>query len=248
MQIPTSFDPIIQINDHNFAPSLAPAKPLKLTFFSAPTASSPLEKIKRIWSVLTFMSKRIIQLIGKIMKCFLSIFKQSSPTKQEQKQITQVEIKKVKQKDELKLLFEGPLNYEKFHESLLIFHANYYNNYDLEAFGQLKECDWNMFDQYSNKQEKEIKAGMAVYDAIVKLYVKRFLVLHPELDQKIYLPSLQAVALGIAIKDSWDDMFDNKDFQKFIIPGIGIKKYGKMEIEFLKGIDWNLSLDELRKK
>lgn len=260
MQISMSFTVLNQMSVEGFVPRTASAALSKLTFLSARIAQflSPLEKMNRIWKLVIFLGNCAKQLLSKIMKCFQSIIKQgstfSSPPssqlpsiKQERQQELPGEGKEVEKESELRLLFNNPVNYEKFHDSILNYQNNFFNNYHLETYRKLKDCDWSLLEKCQSKQEKEHQAGIAVYDAIVKLFVKRFLDQYPALDQKIYLPSLKVIALGIAIKNSWDEAIYNTYLQPFIVPYMGIKKHNKMENEFLKGMNWNLSLDELRK-
>lgn len=102
-----------------------------------------------------------------------------------------------------------------------------------------------IFESFHDEFDLNLRAGMAVFDAIVDLYVKRFLEENPHMDDEEYLPALRTIALGIAIKLTWDEAVWNSDFIPFIHPYMGGCNHKNMEIAFLQNIDWNVSTSEL---
>lgn len=136
------------------------------------------------------------------------------------------------------------------------------NNYALKSYLTLKSPRFRLVLPHNiltpdKVEHAMINAGKLVYQAITRLYVARFLQKYPQLNQRIYLSSLHTIALGIAIKCSWDERTFNTELLEFL-PKIKIKKdkkmkcvqididrYNEMEVEFLKAIDWNTSTREL---
>jgi hypothetical protein len=177
------------------------------------------------------------------MNCFNRIHKQEEqPISSPQIEKDQIE----SHNQELYELFKHSIDYAAFHSKVLMHKNLFYNNYDCDAFAQLKEHDGSLLDNCKTDDDKELKTSMAVYDAIVDLYVCRFLKQYPELNNEECLSSLRTIALGIAIKISWDEAIDNIDYSSFITPYMGANLHKKMELEFLAAIDWNTSTDELR--
>lgn len=204
-----------------------------------------LDIMNRIWRVLAVLSDWGCQLLMKIMRCFQSL-------QLYQKELDPIEIKLEVEETGLQKLFHYPIRYRNFRDRILSYRNHFsqddsliFNNYSLETYSKLKEYDERIFDQCQNEQERELIASIAVYEAITQLYVRRFLDHHPELNHPYYLPALHAIALGIAIKNSWDDSIDNKSFREFMIPPLEGQRHFEMEIEFLKTIDWNFSTQEL---
>lgn len=202
----------------------------------------PLGEIKRVWTVLNLTCVWVIELLTKIMGCFQQIHK---------KQLFNPSIYNVKLTSEsdklknLRKLFQHPVDYEMFRDKILNYKNFFYNNYGFDAFFQIKNVKLSVFEDCKTRKEQKIEASMVVYDAIVDLYINRFLDHYPELDDEKYLPCLRTIALATAIKISWDESIDNISFRHFMIPYMGTAKHYKMEIAFLEAIDWNTSTEEL---
>jgi len=151
--------------------------------------------------------------------------------------------------EELKDVFSQRIDYRRFHD--LVLHQAWkgesiYNNYGIETYCQLQNHQINALDRFQNQEEKECRAGIAVYDAIVHLYLERVLNQYPVLNHQDYLPALSAIALGVAIKLSYDDAIWNVDINHFIYPYLDVVKYNSMERAFLKAINWDTSINLLK--
>jgi hypothetical protein len=205
------------------------------------TLPSPLEIARRIWTVFTLATAWVTELITRVMFCFdLAHKKQVS-----NQPIIVYPKDKLDDPEKLADLFQQSIDYETFRYKVLTYKNLFYNNYGYNAFIQIKEAKLGILDNCKTEEEKELKASMAVYDAIVNLYIERFCARYPELNDEKYLPCLRTIALSIAIKISWDESIDNVNFQHFIIPYMGYKSHGMMESAFLKAINWNTSINEL---
>lgn len=211
-----------------------------------------LQKIQRIWRVLSLLSESGFQILNRIMCCYhQSILNDDDMrSKEEETESMQLdeEEREIQKSNTLCDIFNEPISYEQFRDNILNFKKRgklFYSNYSLETYLQLKERDLNAIFSYSDNTERELNANIATYDAIVNLYVSRFLERNPQLNDDKYLPSLRVTALGIAIKISWDEGVWNIDFKSFISPYMGAEKHREMESKFLKGIDWNFSTNEL---
>jgi hypothetical protein len=198
----------------------------------------PGMRLHHMWRVLNFfcaLGSQLLSLILRVLGCFQATYPAetiSSPIQTPQFN-----------KNDLQKLFSQPINYEQFHDAALSWKRGrqlFLNNYDLKSFQQLKESHLELLNDCKTKKEREFKASVAVYDAIVDCYVKHFLDQHPELDSEEYLPALRTVALGLAIKVSWDEAVWNADFLPLLSPYFGRSTYNKMELEFLIGINWNI--------
>jgi|GEM_PF-2284321 len=153
-----------------------------------------------------------------------------------------------KSQRELEQLFNEPVDYQRFHDDILSLKQSgelFFNNYNVQAYLKLNNHDMCLIEACQNDEEKELMASTAVYDAIVNLYLKRFFDEHPSLNDKDYLPALSMIALGIAIKLSYDDPIWNDDWNHLIHPSIELSKYIKMERGFLEAIHWNSSISEI---
>lgn len=205
----------------------------------------------RCWRVLTLFADWSFQLLTKVMRCFQfnQHLQQQEPTEESLEIVIMKSPIQLKEDDD-KEIFNQLVNYQYFFDKTLSdkqsFNKFMFNNYNFESYLKLKSHDVNsMLKQYDQQEDMEFAASKAVYSAIVDLYVQRFLQKHPELDQEDYLSSLRMTALRIAIKCSLDEAICYEDLKGFIFPYMEIQEYYKMEIEFLKGIDWDTSTREL---
>jgi hypothetical protein len=209
-----------------------PVSPLYLIHFSS-LLSFPFFPQKvgcRVWSWIRFFThwsfKFGIKLIMKVMACFRRML------------------------HKLHRAFCGPSVYEEFRDQILSYRKEggelHYNHYSVESYKKIKNSSLGILDRCKNEEQKELKAGIATYEAIVNLYVQRFLD-NSEMKDKLSLPLLYTTALITAIKDSYDTLFNKRDFELFLPENLMIDLYS-LEITFLKGMQWNISTTELLPK
>lgn len=187
------------------------------------------------WTVLLVIWSR--SLFNYITVCFQMLFLKQKPC----------EIPELDEKG-INGLFNISINYENFRDQIL----NYkkaskfiYNNYSFDSFLELKAelviDEIDKIEDCEDPDQRDRLGGIATYDVIVDLFVGRFLTHHPDMDQEPYLSSLRFTALCLAIKISFDQPIWNSDFQLFLPAPFSIDTHKKMEAEFLKGIEWNIS-------
>lgn len=145
-------------------------------------------------------------------------------------------------------LFSQPIVYENFRNN--VFHSslnNLFNNYNFKSYLLLKNADLSVLSNFENETEKNSKAGIATYDAIVDLYVRRFINRYPEMNHSTYLSSLRFIALTIAIKISFDEPIFNKSFHMCLFPKIEFtpETHSAMEMAFLQAFDFDTSFIEI---
>lgn len=223
----------------------SPISPIDFDFFITPV-DTPIFRcllLDRVWHILTLLCEWGAELLTKVMQCFQSL-QSNHPEEEMIEEAIQLT------ENELCQLFNLSIPYEEFRDKILNYHGKSkgqkveeftFNNYDFAAYSQIKKSNSTLV----NNGQNELTAGIEVYNAIVDLYVKRFLNQHPQLDKDEYLSALRTIALIIAIKESWDLPIANKNFQYFLHHYLEIKTLQKMEIEFLKGMDWDISITEL---
>jgi hypothetical protein len=218
-----------------------PQSPIPIHFPRNQIIESPLFEAygRKVWRLITFLTYWSFQIVIKVISCFLSIFR-----KQEDPLTSNTKIKN----KNLHLLFSLSFDFEKFRDKVLKIKDDkhnmlIFNNYNLDSYLKLKHHDLSILKNCKNDNERELKASIAMYQAIVDLYVKRFLMRHPDMNESCYLSSLRMIALVIAIKYSIDEAIWNADFRDFI--PITIKTQNEMEMKFLEVICWNVSLREL---
>lgn len=193
--------------------------------------------LEKTWSKISLLTHWCFQLMLKITRCILRI-----QPKQPQ-QLIQLELNQ----NHLNPLFNQPIVYEEFRDAVLHYRIDnelFFNNYDSTSYLNFKCHDTKLLDHCKSEQDKELKAGIACYEAIVDLYVQRIIQYHPELKQASFLPALRMVALTIAIKITEKTIF-NSDFQAFLPSEVNIKTLHSMESAFLEGIQWDISIAEL---
>ena len=233
-----------------------PGVPLPFNpFFSPPSFTLPIASAKksygsRIWRILTLFTHWNFLLVIKMMSCFQFL---------QNKKRKQAGAHPEMENEDLKELFSQPIVYEKFRDQILSYKirdkngTQFFHNHTLQTYLELKNPDPTIFDHITNDAQKELISVTASYEAIVDLYVQRFLNKHPRMNNENFLPSLKTTALGIALKISCDEQIYNSDFNPFLSlswnpllsSSFEISTHNKMEIEFLKEIDWNISTDEL---
>ncbi len=122
-----------------------------------------------------------------------------------------------------------------------------FGNYNCETYHQIEKFKTDSLNllKINDPKTQEIAINRAIYEAIVNVYVQRFLKLYPEMNEESFLSSLQMTALIIAIKKSLDEDIWNEDFSPCLPPSLTLNIVNKMEREFLRVIDWNLSINEL---
>ena len=163
----------------------------------------------------------------------------------------------------LSKLFAKPVAYKEFRNKVLkkIFwnrklrkNEFFFNNYDAQSSMSIEKFrkKFPYFLNLGDQNERDLLAGFATYDAIADLYVQRFvqqfIKKFPQMNEKSclpFIPSLQLVALCIAIKISWDEAIWNKDFEPYLPKTIRLEELDSMELEFLILINWNTSTREL---
>lgn len=197
------------------------------------------------WTFLSILRELSIDLLRIITACFHWLLKQISTSDTQ-------ELHQESNQEEIEKLFNYPINYDRFREEILNYRKRsslFYNNYNFKSYLQLKDDIINdklePIKAYSDEDQRDLAAGIANYEAIVDLYVQRFLDRHPHLDQEPYLPALQFIALCIAIKVAYDQPVWNSDFQSFLQIPLSVATHNKMELAFLKGIEWNISLTDI---
>lgn len=190
------------------------------------------------WSVLLFTWGRA--LFDLIAMCFQMLF-----LKKERSEIPELDEKGKRS------LFNISIDYENFHDQILNYKKGsklIYNNYSFASFLELKEGvifdGIDKLEGCDDQDQRDRLGGIATYDAIVDLFVGRFLIQHPDMNQESYLSSLRFIALCLAIKISYDQQIWNSDFLFFLPAPFSIDTHKKMEVEFLKGIEWNISQTE----
>ncbi len=223
------------------------------------------EYAKRIWSILSLK----IPLVANIMACFQKTIVQS-PEVNKKKTKNRVpfnppiskndQAKQQERSAKLKTLFQQPMNYEKFHDNILNHYTLeedpvtkekrpttnlLYNIYDINSYLRLKNRKLNIFNRFQTDAEKDLKAGIATYDAIVDLYVRRFLKKNPDMNHESFLPSLRVMALALALKQADDYAIWISDLHPFIDSSVSVSTLTTMEVEFLKEINWDISLSEI---
>lgn len=162
-------------------------------------------------------------------------------------------------------LFTKPVDYKEFRNNVLrkiIWNRKlrrselFFNNYNVQSYMSIEKLRKKVpyFLNLPNQNEKNIQAGFEAYDAVVDLYVQRFIQRFikefPEITEErclTFIPSLQIVALCIAIKISWDgfESIWNQDFKPYLPKTISLAELNRMELEFLKFINWDTSTSEL---
>lgn len=213
----------------------SPFSLLTAPFFTTDASSVKQSDPNRIWRFLSLFTVWNYQLMIKVIGCFQSLLV---------KKIEQAKsITTPPKKSDSNTLFCQPIDYEKFRDQVL--KRRKFNLHNLQSYTDLQSRHVGIFDKCENNLEKELVASIASYEAIVDLYVKRFLDKHPQLNDASFLPSLRMTALGIAIKAACDDEIYNSDFKDYLPPNISLSVHNAMELEFLKGLDWNLSTNEL---
>lgn len=235
----SSFDPPPLSLD----PRIATTKWIFFDFSSIDDFSPPMAERVRMWTVLSLANAWAAELMTRVIYCFRQAYKELFPTQP----VIINPTEKLDDLKNLKIVFHQPVDYEDFRNKVLTYKNGFYNNFGFEAFSQLNRAELYILNHCKTKEEEELKVGMAVYDAIVNLYLKRLFGRYPELNNKRYLPCLRTIALAIAIKMSCDEAIENESFQCFIYPYMGTKLHSRMEIAFLKAIDWNISITELSK-
>jgi hypothetical protein len=205
-----------------FSPYFAPANP-------------PKKSVHRIWQFITLFNN---WLIVKVTNCFHYL--------QNKQELTKTK----KQKEELNELFNQPIIYDKFRDQVLSYKTDqaidpFFQNHTLQSYLQLKNHDLSIFENITDASQKESIAAFASYDAIVDLYVNRFLEKNPEMDNETFLPSLKMTALCIALKIACDQAIYNSYFSGFLPSSLEKSTHHAMEAKFLNEIGWNTSTAEL---
>ena len=227
------------LNENLGGTQSAPGKtPWTMTFYGFCFSETKLNTHQ--WSFLQVVRYAITLLLAKIYACaqhYLNSEQTSEFFNQPPKDF------------DLTNLYDQVVDYEHFRDRVLTYHNGFYNNYCSDSFfairDDIKEEKFDEIMSDEDQQQRDLMAGIANYEAIVDLFVDRFLARHPELQERHYLSVLRFVALCIAIKDSFDEAVWNEDFQKFETNVLPLSIHNQMEIEFLKIIDWNVSVTEI---
>lgn len=103
-------------------------------------------------------------------------------------------------------------------------------------------------DPENKSNEKEIEN---FFDKVVAQYEERFLEANPEMNSKKYLQSIKFIALVCAVKIFSDELnLTNTEILKILHPStawihkaLNAMSLTRLEMEFLKAINWNLSID-----
>lgn len=150
----------------------------------------------------------------------------------------------------IKKFFSYHFDYSLLETKILDFERNsvpisIFNNYDFTSYKKLKK----IYQLPSNNHipvHSHHEGGIKTYQAIVSLYVRRFLKRNPDMNRPNYSAALHLIALRIAIKDSADEFAGFYPLlNSFLPPKITVEKAAKMEFYFLRGMDWNISTQEL---
>lgn len=212
--------------------------PWTLTFYGFCFSETKLNAHQ--WSFLQVIRYAITLLLAKIYACAQHYFNSDQTSNFFDHPPNDFEISK---------LYDQVIDYEYFRDRVLTYHKGFYNNYCGDSIfalrDDIREEKFEEIMSYADQEQRDLFAGITHYEAIVDLFVDRFLARHPEMQEKQYLPVLRFVALCIAIKDSFDEAVWNEDFQKFQSNVLPLSVHNQMEIEFLKIIDWNVSVTEI---
>ncbi len=207
-----------------------------------------LLSIKRAVSLLI---DSLLLIVKKIKICFSYLFCYNKKylTTQARETLETVSIHQRIKRVMIKSLFSFEFNYGVLEYKILScnFPFPLFNHYDNASYKKLKRPSQTL-PHTSPQPEKplsNIEAGIKTYQAIVSLYVQRFLKRHAEMNHPRYLSALRLVALRIAIKDSIDGFHEFERLNRFLPSNINAKKAIQMEGCFLREIGWNLSLREL---